>query len=99
LLAQGIPWFEPLNYKDMPEITCTRCGNAGPRLAAPPLPNELGTRIFESICGTCWQEWLQHQTALINHHGLNLLQPEAKKFLMGETETFFFSPKEDGEDG
>jgi Fe-S cluster biosynthesis and repair protein YggX len=83
----------------MPEITCTRCGNAGTQLAAPPLPNDLGTKIFNSICNTCWQEWLQHQTALINHHGLNLIQPEARKYLMEETESYLFSPKEEPTDG
>ena len=83
----------------MSEITCTRCSNTGPQLSSPPLRNDLGTRIYESICGTCWQEWLQHQTALINHHALNLLEPEAKKFLMAETESFLFTKTDDLADG
>lgn len=59
-------------------------------MAAPPLPNELGSRIFDSICQTCWQDWLKEQTAIINHYGLNLLDPKAKTFLMEQTEAFFF---------
>lgn len=82
----------------MTEITCGRCHNTGPPLPAPPLRNELGAKIFASVCNRCWQEWLQHQTALINHHGLNLLKPEAKKFLMEETEKFFFSAGTDAGD-
>jgi Fe-S cluster biosynthesis and repair protein YggX len=50
----------------------------------------LGNRIYDSICQTCWQDWLQHQTAIINHYGLDLRDPEARQFLMKQTETFLF---------
>jgi Fe-S cluster biosynthesis and repair protein YggX len=50
----------------------------------------LGNRIYDTICRTCWQEWSQHQTALINHHGLDLRDTQARQFLTQETETFLF---------
>ena len=56
----------------MPEIQCVRCGQVGEQLAKPPLRNELGTRVHESICRDCWDLWLKFQTALINHHGLDV---------------------------
>ncbi len=74
----------------MDQITCLRCGKEGEQLQAPPLPSEIGDRIYDSICGTCWDEWLQHQTALINHHSLNLLDAEARKFLTKQVEVFLF---------
>ncbi len=74
----------------MAEFQCARCGNADSRLPAPPMPGELGTRIYGSICAACWQEWLRQQTAVINHYGLNLRDPQAKRFLTQQTETFLF---------
>ena len=74
----------------MPSIACARCGHDREQLARPPLPGDLGTRIFASICDVCWKEWLRQQTAVINHYGLNLLDPKAKQFLTKQTEAFLF---------
>jgi Fe-S cluster biosynthesis and repair protein YggX len=62
-------------------IDCTRCGKEGAQLPYAPFRSELGQRIHSGICQSCWAEWLQHQTMLINHYGLNLRDPEAKKYL------------------
>jgi Fe-S cluster biosynthesis and repair protein YggX len=78
----------------MDEIQCVRCGEAGPPIPAPPFPNAFGERIQAEICQRCWQEWLQYQTMLINHYGLNLRDPEARKFLLENTEKFLFGTGE-----
>ncbi len=59
-------------------------------MAAPPFRNELGDRIYDSICQTCWQEWLQQQTAIINHYALDLRDPRSREFLTTQTEAFLF---------
>jgi len=74
----------------MSTITCARCGENAPQLPAPPYRNELGTRLFNSVCQPCWQLWLKEQTAIINHYALHVLDPKAKEFLTGQTEAFFF---------
>jgi Fe-S cluster biosynthesis and repair protein YggX len=74
----------------MAEIQCVRCGQAGEQLAKPPLRNELGTRVHESICRNCWGEWLKFQTALINHHGLDVRDQPAREFLMSNMEAYLF---------
>lgn len=74
----------------MSDITCKRCQKAGAQLAAPPLPNDLGNKIYDSICQPCWDEWLKQQTAVINHYALDLRNPEARQMLMEQTETFLF---------
>ena len=48
----------------------------------------------EQICSSCWAEWLQHQTLLINHYGLDPREPKAREFLYGQIETVLLS---DGE--
>lgn len=74
----------------MTEINCERCGKPGAQLAKPPLRNELGERIFNSICQACWDQWLRYQTALINHNGLDVRDKEAREFLTANMAAFFF---------
>lgn len=57
------------------------------------MPGPMGARVLEQVCAPCWQAWLQQQTALINHHGLNLRDPQARQFLTQQTEAFLFAPK------
>ncbi len=72
------------------EIVCTRCGQHGPRLERAPLRNDLGQRVHQSICQRCWAEWLRYQTALINHYGLDVRDPQAREFLSANMEAFLF---------
>ena len=76
----------------MTQVNCVRCGKTGGQLGQPPLPTDLGNRIFDSICQECWGEWLKQQTTIINHYGLNLVDPEARKFLTQQTELFLYGP-------
>jgi Fe-S cluster biosynthesis and repair protein YggX len=78
----------------MPDITCTRCGQTRQQLGRPPLRNELGQRVYETICQVCWEQWLKFQTALINHHGLDVRDQPAKEFLMANMEAFLFKSGE-----
>lgn len=55
-----------------------------------PYPGELGRRIYENVSVRAWQQWLAHQTMLINEYRLTPIEPEARKFLEGEMEKFFF---------
>ena len=57
------------------------------------MPGPTGARVLEQVCASCWQAWLQQQTALINHYGLNLRDPKARQFLTQQTEAFLFAPK------
>jgi Fe-S cluster biosynthesis and repair protein YggX len=74
----------------MSQLTCARCGREGPQMPFRPFQTELGLRIFNEICNGCWGEWLKLQQQLINHYGMNLRDPEAKKFLTTQMEQFLF---------
>ena len=69
----------------MEAIQCRRCGE-GPRLAKAPFRSELGQRILDGICQRCWKEWLEHQTLLINHYGLDPRDAKAREFLYAQIE-------------
>jgi len=78
-------------------IQCSRCGrdDAAP-LPKRPFPDELGQRVVDEICRTCWEEWKQRQMLLINHYGLNLQDPAAREFLLTNLRSFLFGEGPDG---
>jgi len=51
-----------------------------------PYPGELGRRIYENVSVQAWQQWLAHQTMLINEYRLTPIEPKAREFLEGEME-------------
>lgn len=67
-----------------------KLGREAEGLARPPYPGELGQRIFENVSKEAWQQWLGHQTMLINEYRLVPFEPKARKFLVGEMEKYFF---------
>ncbi|HTI63012.1 MAG TPA: oxidative damage protection protein [Gemmatimonadaceae bacterium] len=74
----------------MPDITCTRCGKTQLGFDRPPFPGAIGQRIVEQICQDCWSQWLRQQTMLINHYGLNVMDPQARGFLKQNMQAFLF---------
>jgi Fe-S cluster biosynthesis and repair protein YggX len=55
-----------------------------------PYPGALGQRIYDGISKEAWQQWLQHQTMLINEYRLTPIEPKARRFLVEEMEKFLF---------
>jgi Fe-S cluster biosynthesis and repair protein YggX len=55
-----------------------------------PYPGELGRRIYDNVSKQAWQQWLAHQTMLINEYRLSPIEPKARKYLEAEMEKFFF---------
>ena len=75
--------------------TCCRPPKtSGPALERPPFRSELGERIQREVCANCWRDWLQHQTLLINHFGLNVRDREAREFLYGQIRAVLFGEGE-----
>ena len=71
-------------------VHCVKLGLEAEGLDRQPYPGELGKRIFEQVSKAAWQDWLRHQTMLINENRLSPLDPKSRKFLEGEMERFFF---------
>ena len=75
----------------MADITCQKCGQTKAGLERPPVPGAIGARVLEGTCPECWQLWLKQQTMLINHYGLNVMDPQARQFLTRNMEAFLFT--------
>jgi Fe-S cluster biosynthesis and repair protein YggX len=74
----------------MADITCVRCGQARAAFDRAPFPGAIGQRIVAEICQDCWAQWVRQQTMLINHYGLNVMDPQARTFLTKNMQSFLF---------
>jgi Fe-S cluster biosynthesis and repair protein YggX len=74
----------------MPDVTCSRCGQTRSGFERPPFPGKIGARVVQEICQQCWSDWLKQQTMLINHYGLNVMDPQARAFLTNNMTAFLF---------
>ena len=71
-------------------VTCVRCSQTREGFERAPFPGDVGARIVEGICRDCWAQWLKQQTMLINHYGLNVMDPQARAFLTRNMSAFLF---------
>jgi Fe-S cluster biosynthesis and repair protein YggX len=72
-------------------VQCVKLGRELEGLDRPPYPGELGKRIYENVSKEAWQGWIRYQTMLVNENRLNLADPQARKYLATQMESYFFS--------
>jgi len=70
-------------------VTCRKYQCEMEGLAQPPFPGPRGQKIFETVSKQAWQEWLSHQTMLVNERRLNMMDRGTRVFLEQEMEKFF----------
>ena len=74
-------------------VHCAKLDRDLPALESPPFGGPLGQRIFDNVSQQAWEMWESQATVLMNHYGLSMGDPEARKFLREQMEEFFFSPE------
>jgi Fe-S cluster biosynthesis and repair protein YggX len=71
-------------------VQCVKLGREAEGLDRAPYPGELGKRIHANVSKQAWQDWLRHQTMLINENRLSPMDPKSRKFLEEQMDKFFF---------
>jgi Fe-S cluster biosynthesis and repair protein YggX len=71
-------------------VHCVKLGKEAEGLDRPPYPGPLGARIYQEVSKEAWQDWLKHQTMLINEYRLSPIDPKSRSFLEKQMEAFFF---------
>lgn len=71
-------------------VQCIKLGKEAEGLDFAPYPGELGRRIYDNVSKEAWQQWLKHQTMLVNENRLNLADARARQYLARQMEKFFF---------
>ena len=80
-------------------VHCAKLDKDLPGLEEPPFPGALGEKIFENISAEAYDMWKPHLTTIINHYGLNPADPETRKMLRNEMDSFFFGEQNIDADG
>lgn len=75
-------------------VQCVKLGKQAAGLKFPPLPNELGKRIFDNVSQEAWAGWMQRQTMIINENRLNLAEAAAREYIYQQMEEYFFGDSE-----
>ena len=71
-------------------VQCIKLGREAEGLDRQPYPGDLGKRVFDNVSKQAWQDWLRHQTMLINENRLSPMESKARKFLEEQMEKYFF---------
>ena len=74
-------------------VDCRKYKSKLPGLDRPPFPGQVGEAIYNEVSKRAWDEWVAHQTTLINEKRLNMMDKSAREYLAEQREKFF-----DGED-
>lgn len=69
-------------------VFCRKYQKNLPKMPKPPFPNALGQELQNTVSAKAWQDWLNHQTMLINENHLSLIEPSARAFLNEQREKF-----------
>ncbi|WP_151705723.1 oxidative damage protection protein [Nitrincola alkalilacustris] len=64
-----------------------------------PYPGPIGENIYETISKKAWQDWLSHQTMLINEKHLNMMDASSREYLKQEMQKFFAGEDYDKAEG
>lgn len=76
----------------MVQVNCIRCGALAEGLKSAPFPGQIGQDVLNKICGLCWKDWLAQQVRIINHFGLDVLEPDHQRFLLDQMKQFLNLP-------
>jgi Fe-S cluster biosynthesis and repair protein YggX len=79
-----------LGVKFVSTIYCHFLKADAEALAKAPYPGPLGVRILAEISRPAWQQWLAHQTTLINENRLNPLDVKTRTYLAEQMQKFLF---------
>lgn len=71
-------------------VHCIKLGKEAEGMDFPPVPGDLGKKIWEQVSKEAWTTWLKQQTMLINENRLNMADIRARQYLLKQTEKYFF---------
>lgn len=80
-------------------VKCIKLGVEAEGLDFPPMPGELGKKLYEGVSKEAWAQWIKLQTMLINENRLSLADPRARQYLQEQVTKHFFGEGADAAQG
>ena len=60
-------------------VNCVVLKEMAEGLEEPPLPGELGERIYENVSAEGWRQWLERLQMIINENQLTSAEPDSQR--------------------
>ena len=80
-------------------VHCKKFNKEMEGLEAPPFPGPKGQDIYDNVSRQAWEEWLEHQTRLINEKHLNMMDLTARTYLNEQRDRFLSGEQIDEAEG
>ena len=80
-------------------VNCIKLGREAEGMDFPPMPGEMGKKLWENVSKEAWAQWLKQQTMLINENRLSLADPRARQYLAEQVQKHFFGDGADSAQG
>ena len=80
-------------------VNCIKLGREAEGLDFPPVPGDLGKRLYENVSKEAWQQWVKVDTMLINENRLSLADAKARAYLAEQMQKHFFGEGADSISG
>ena len=71
-------------------VDCVILKEAAEGLEEPPLPGELGERIYENVSAEGWRRWLERLQMIINENQLTSADPDSQRVIEQHMLGFLF---------
>jgi len=80
-------------------VFCRKYKESLEGLDVPPYPGAKGQDIYDNISKKAWQEWMAHQTMLINEKRLNMMEMSTRVYLTEQMTRFLSGDAYDQAEG
>lgn len=71
-------------------VMCIKLKKMLPGLKNPPIPTELGKKIFENVSEQAWKEFMEYFKMVVNEYRLDLASPQADVIFEQKIQEYFF---------
>lgn len=71
-------------------VECVKLNQSLPGLDSPPIPGELGKRVYESVSAEAWKMFEDHFIMVTNELRLDLMDEATNQIFFDQIEAFLF---------
>lgn len=71
-------------------VHCIKLDKDLPGLARPPLPGELGEKIYQTVSKEAFKMFTEHFKMIVNEYRLDLTSPSTDKIFEDQMRDYFF---------
>jgi Fe-S cluster biosynthesis and repair protein YggX len=71
-------------------VQCVKLGKELPGLDEPPIPGELGQRVYENVSAQAWKQFEEFFLMVINENRLDMMDDATNDVFFQQIEAFLF---------